>query len=306
MTDYGLCGWRVSSELTLPELPEWTGDDRAPDLEIVFGPVPAAIAQPVLTTAVLELDAAGNARFSIKAVADYWIEGGRRITIAPHMDRDAPDIRLFLLGTPWGLVCHQHGLVPLHAAAVEVDGEALILAGPSGVGKSTLAAAFWRRGHRLLADDIAPFALTEGGALLMPGLARVRLWQDSLEAVGLDAQAMEPCRAGIAKFSQPVARGSPLRPAALVHLERHPESAGAETFQRLRGRAAVGRAFLQVYRTRTMGAVIDNADSLRRVTRLAAAIPHHFVLRRPVAFEELDAQVEMILDTVRSAQARAA
>jgi len=36
--------------------------------------------------------------------------------------------------------------MPLHAATVEIDGEAVSFAGASGAGKSTLAAAFLRRG----------------------------------------------------------------------------------------------------------------------------------------------------------------
>jgi hypothetical protein len=302
--DYSLCGWRVASALRLPELPVWAGDDRAPDLTIELGPVPATLADPTLDTVLLQLDARGNGRFEIASVAAYLIEDGRRIVIEPRMDVDAPDIRLFLFGTPFGLLCHQRGQVPLHAAAVEVDGKALLFAGSSGMGKSTLAAAFGRRGHRLLSDDVAPFRLTADGAEVMPGLRRLRLWRDSIEAAGWDAQAMEQCRAGIAKFSHGqdgdfVPR--PLAPLALVHLERQPEGTGEASFQRLRGRDAVNRVSEQVFRIRTLGEVAGKAEGLMRITRAAAAIPQHFVLRRPVRFAELDAHVDMILETVRRA-----
>lgn len=43
---------------------------------------------------------------------------------------------------------------PFHAAAIVRDGAALLLAGPSGVGKSTLALAAVREGARVLAEDI--------------------------------------------------------------------------------------------------------------------------------------------------------
>lgn len=42
---------------------------------------------------------------------------------------------------------------PLHAAALERDGAVLLLAGPSGVGKSTLVYAAARAGLRVLAED---------------------------------------------------------------------------------------------------------------------------------------------------------
>ena len=43
---------------------------------------------------------------------------------------------------------------PLHAAAIERDGTALLLAGPSGSGKSTLAYAASQCGFRVLAEDL--------------------------------------------------------------------------------------------------------------------------------------------------------
>lgn len=59
------------------------------------------------------------------------------------------------------LLCHAlsfvvlaHGREGLHASAVELDGRAVIVAGESGRGKSTLAAALCMVGGTLLADDL--------------------------------------------------------------------------------------------------------------------------------------------------------
>lgn len=54
-------------------------------------------------------------------------------------------LTLFLLGAL--------GREPLHAAAVVRGDAAILLAGPSGTGKSTLAYAAWRYGFSLLADE---------------------------------------------------------------------------------------------------------------------------------------------------------
>ena len=52
----------------------------------------------------------------------------------------------------------------LHAASVERDGGALVLAGDSGVGKSTLAFSLAEAGWRLVADDLT--AVDRAGAVL--------------------------------------------------------------------------------------------------------------------------------------------
>jgi hypothetical protein len=68
---------------------------------------------------------------------------------------------------------------PLHAAALERDGRVLLLAGPSGVGKSTLVYAALRAGLRVLAEDCA---FLQSGAVPrvwgMPG--RVHLLPDAV------------------------------------------------------------------------------------------------------------------------------
>ena len=48
------------------------------------------------------------------------------------------------------------GWLVLHAAALERDGRAYLVAGPSGTGKTTLALGLLERGYRLLSDDFAP------------------------------------------------------------------------------------------------------------------------------------------------------
>jgi hypothetical protein len=48
-----------------------------------------------------------------------------------------------------------HGLTPLHAAVIDVDGIVVMLAGPGGVGKSTLLAAEIARGSVAMCDNLA-------------------------------------------------------------------------------------------------------------------------------------------------------
>jgi len=68
---------------------------------------------------------------------------------------------------------------PLHAAGLERDGAVLLLAGPSGVGKSTLVYAALRDGLRVLAEDCV--YLQEGIAPRVWGIpGRVHLLPDAL------------------------------------------------------------------------------------------------------------------------------
>jgi hypothetical protein len=301
---YRLGDWRVDSELPLPELAPWDGSDRAADLVIRLAPAIASVAGPVLSTAALAVDAHGRARFDVAGVAAFLIEDGCRITIQAHIDPRSPDIRLFLLGTPLGLIYLQRGMVPVHAAGVEIDGEAVLMAGSSRVGKSTLAWAFVRRGFRLISDDVVPLEFAGPGLRVHPGVTRLQLWAEACAALGIGGE-LERCRAAIEKFSQPVIEGAvphSLRPAALIHLRRKADSVGGMTLRRIRGRSAANELGVQVYRRRAMCAIAGETPTLAILGRAAAAIPQHYMLSRPLRFDELDRTVDAIVGTVRAAR----
>ncbi|MGX2039342.1 HprK-related kinase A [Methylocaldum sp. MU1018] len=62
---------------------------------------------------------------------------------------------MFEWGLNWCIANHCHQFLMIHAAVVEKDGCAAILAAPPGSGKSTLCAALVSRGWRLLSDELA-------------------------------------------------------------------------------------------------------------------------------------------------------
>jgi ABC-type iron transport system FetAB ATPase subunit len=78
-------------------------------------------------------------------------------------------------------VCHL-GRMVVHASAVTLpDGGAIAFTGVSGRGKSTLAAAFYRAGYRLLSDDCLLLENRAGTVYAVPAYPTMRLWADSAE-----------------------------------------------------------------------------------------------------------------------------
>jgi hypothetical protein len=75
----------------------------------------------------------------------------------------------------------------LHGNALEKGGRAIVCVGESGAGKSTFAYGLMRQGWKLLADDLV--ALTPSGVVL-PGIPRIKLWEDAALAFGLDPVAL--------------------------------------------------------------------------------------------------------------------
>ncbi|MGH9864983.1 MAG: hypothetical protein ACRD4H_06165 [Candidatus Acidiferrales bacterium] len=93
----------------------------------------------------------------------------------------ADDVADFLLGPVLGIVLRLRGVTCLHASAVSIGGKAIAFVGVAGAGKSTTAALFARKGHSVLADDIAALVEREGSFYVLPAYPYLNLWPVTVE-----------------------------------------------------------------------------------------------------------------------------
>jgi hypothetical protein len=89
----------------------------------------------------------------VQAVADAR-QGSASATVSPELARDAAALRAHVIEPLALFLLTAAGRAPIHAAGVVVGDVALLLAGPSGSGKSCLALAAHEMGLGVLTDDI--------------------------------------------------------------------------------------------------------------------------------------------------------
>jgi len=197
---YEAFGLTISAPFACPEL---VPSDGQPDVHIRHGAVPDGLVDPVARGVRFQ---ATRDRFWLKVdgVAKLLVVGGREITIDRELDSTDDDVRVFLFGSAFGALLHQRGLLPFHASAIEVNGSAVAFLGPSGVGKSTLAAALARRGYRVMADDVAAISVEASRVLLVPGYPQLKVWADAVEKLGEDKSALRQVRANLEKYGIPL------------------------------------------------------------------------------------------------------
>ena len=269
LRDYSVFGLCVRSEIILDELRPY-GSEVEPDVMIRFGKIDA-MGPPGYS------HSEAGTLLTIPCIARYLIHGGTEIVIDPDPGAAERTVRLYLLGSAFGALLHQCGLMPLHANAIEIDGRAVAFCGHSGSGKSTIAAWFLDRGHHILADDVCVVGFDETGtALAYPGIPRLRLWREALEASGRAADGYERSFDALDKYDVPTTTHKPAEPLPLQGiylLRRAPESAAEGSIVQLTGVDAVEALVANTYRGGYLKVIGQSGQHLMACVRIAKAVP---------------------------------
>jgi hypothetical protein len=132
----------------------------------------------------------------VPGVARYLAADGRSLRADPAPDAPAAEVARFARSTPLAALCYQRGMLVFHAAAATRHGSAVLLAGDSSAGKSTLLGELLGRGWRMLGDDLAPVMLDERGApTVMPTHPDLVLWADASQRLPAGDHLVEVDRA---------------------------------------------------------------------------------------------------------------
>ena len=211
LVPYRMGPFAFFSPIDLPELPHAVSDASSHGIpvEILFGPVPGSIPAATFQS---EFCTASASEFllTVPDIARYYIRDGNSITIQPFPGAAPLDVRGFLLGNVFAILCHQRRLLPLHASAVRIGDGVVAFVGASGAGKSTLAAYLSQANYPLVADDIC---LLDPAALfvrrVLPVAPWLKLWRASLEALGQGTEGLTQTFTEEDKFRFPVGRQLP-------------------------------------------------------------------------------------------------
>jgi hypothetical protein len=231
-------------------------------------------------------------RFTVWIDGIGWFEIDRSvpsIVIPAESNGIRREARLW--GVPAALCFMGRGDLPLHAAAVDVNGSAVVFAAPGRYGKTTLAAAFMQAGHRLLSEDLT-CVRTNPTPAVWPGPALLRVRKDAFSRLSFshdDVVDEDETRMYVMPDQQ--ARGSgaavPLR--AIVFLRTH------DSEQLVLERVEETRAALPDLWTLSfnMPNDTDRTRCFSTITQLAGSVPV-WNLARPLSYKSLPRVIETI------------
>lgn len=268
---YEYAGLRVASEVLLPE---WAAFERAapagdPDVVISLSQDPDH-----------EPQAEGEHRFAVPQIGSFRVSNGSRIIVAPAQGVAPREFRPWLIGSAWGSLCYQRGLLLVHASAVMVNDEAVLFCAPAKGGKSTMAAQLNGRGYALVSDDLCHLEIPADGApLVHPAAPRLKLWSDALQQLGWNAENAEPDPARAGKFHLGEIAHTRMQPAAVREI--YVLEWGEFGVSRLSGLTALQR-FLSASTYRP--GFLDSAEQVSQYSRQSLSLLQRvplWELRRP-------------------------
>lgn len=293
---YAYGPYRLTSDLELPELPLSTSAGLP--VRILVGVVPA-IESPTFSNASF-IASNHELIFQVCDIARYYIRAGSLVIVEPAAESNELDIRGYLLGNIFAVLCHQRRLLPLHGCAVRMGSGVVAFLGDSGAGKSTLAAFLVARGFPLVADDIC---LLDPDAdpldRVIPVAPWLKLWRTSLDALGRDQDGLSRTFNDEDKFRVPVGAGdqveeSRLPLAALVILRKTTDAGQPPTFRRLGPAQSVVETMRFTYQQYLLQWLGLQEHHFKR-TSLAIESTPVFVFERPWGFPEADSVVNALV-----------
>lgn len=251
---YQAYGHRICSEIELPELVALQSNKLLHNAseKIYIQRSPIALDQPACSNAQNGIQVeADSFFFRVPDVAHYLALNGNTVHIDILPGANQREVRLFLLGTVFGMLLHQRGLLPMHASAVVIEDQCVLFTGQSGAGKSTTAGLLNDLGYPILADDIAVVSFDrQQQAIAWPGFPKLKLWSDAIEAMQQQSADLVRDYFRADKFHLPLNENNfiaqPMPISAIYELS---ESDSIGEFNNLQGHAAASVLLSNTYRS---------------------------------------------------------
>jgi len=207
---YGLC---IGSDIPLPV--SWQSSacrgNAQPDIEIYLGVVPAAPDDLKAASDLCRFDAR-RCWLHVPHVAHFWSEDGTRICVQPAEGADETTIAAFLVTSLIPTALAQQNKVIMPGSSISMPDGALLILGPSTIGKSTLAYQLYKQGYPLITDEFCLLSQIDGRIHVTPGYPAVALWLNMLELFEESPDHLERVRSAINKYYVPTPTQHPTTP----------------------------------------------------------------------------------------------
>lgn len=282
---YQAFGLIINSEI---EIPEFIGIDDTLDVDVVIRftnlEKKSSILRPDEWFYILD----DEIYFEIEKVGRFFIKESSFIEVDPFDGTDQDNIRLFLLGSGFGALFHQRGFLPIHASAVEIGGKAILFAGDSGAGKSTTSYSFYKKGYRIISDDISVIELRNKKPYVISAYPQVKLWDDAIDKLGLKRENHRKLRKGEEKYGVKLPYFNledPIELGSVFFLK--PSKVSKTNVFEIKSFEKVIQIQKNIYRSYFKKNILENVDVFKKITAIGASVRFYEIERKENSVDEV-------------------
>ncbi len=176
-------GLHIESDLQFPQFTEETHISNA-DISITEGPIPDDIMEKSNT---LYYEFGDEISWLVNSTTWLVVSHGKNITYKTKPQFNASYLRTYITGYGISMLCMQRKLPAVHCSAIKSANGAILIAGESGAGKSTISARLLSKGLKLMADDLTILAYDQSNtAIAYPSFPYQKLCREAALAAGHD------------------------------------------------------------------------------------------------------------------------
>jgi len=177
MFNYKLYGLTLASEFELP-LPPTVDNDTVHVTLSLSADIETMLSDSYLLNAY-QIDQNQNVLFT-GPFGHFLVKSGQTLQLKLHSDKQLSLAIQYILGSGMAIILYQRETLVIHSSAVCKNGEATLIVGKSGLGKSTTAAILQTAGYQLLSDDLSVITFKDGQPWVNPGHPTQKIGTDVL------------------------------------------------------------------------------------------------------------------------------
>lgn len=122
----------------------------------------------------------------------YYVEGRDSIIVEPINDESIGHAMAVVLSFGFAIICLNRNIPAIHCSAVTYQDTGCLIAGYSGMGKSTLTTRVLDAGGTLITDDVAMIEPKDDELIIYPSFPTQNLCRDIVDQWGYDMEELVP------------------------------------------------------------------------------------------------------------------
>jgi hypothetical protein len=197
---YLLAGISLSSDIFFPEL---THSNNTPEVLLSYGDVPEHLTENKVDFTFIEEN---NKQYLLKqkGFGKILLENGNTIILEKEKKANHIDLERYVLTNILGILSYQRNYIPMHGGVFEYNGKGILITGLSGNGKSTFLAALYKKGYKIISDDISNVQIIDKKAFVQPCFPNLLLWKKTADILNIKTCEENKLRSDAEKYIIPI------------------------------------------------------------------------------------------------------